>query len=102
MDFITAGGILVCIALLWVFSVLMLKLLYTLQERLEEICESPVEQRCQHCQEKNDCMAYDTGVCYPCRHYKEDDNAYPHRTRSPMPGVPTVRCQEEDDDGTEK
>lgn len=72
MDFITTGGILGCIALLWVFSVLMLKMIYTLQERLEEICESPVEQRCQHCRWKMDCPAYDTGTCYPCKHFEEE------------------------------
>lgn len=30
-----------------------------------------VEQRCQHCQEKAECPAYNSGVVYPCQHYKE-------------------------------
>lgn len=32
------------------------------------------EQRCQHCREKNECLAYDSGVIYPCRFFVEEEN----------------------------
>lgn len=32
------------------------------------------EQRCQHCREKNECLAYDSGVIYPCRSFVEEEN----------------------------
>lgn len=43
MDFITAGGILLCIALLWAFSALMLRLLYRLQEQVEKMRYTDLE-----------------------------------------------------------
>lgn len=30
-----------------------------------------IEQRCQHCQEGPECPGYNSGVIYPCEHYKE-------------------------------
>lgn len=30
-----------------------------------------VEQRCQHCRDKDECPAYDSGVLYPCGYYQE-------------------------------
>lgn len=33
--------------------------------------EENVEQRCQHCQEGPECPGYNSGVIYPCDHYKE-------------------------------
>ena len=32
------------------------------------------EYRCKTCKQKTYCPAYDTGVCYPCPYYKEDDH----------------------------
>jgi len=72
VDFITAGGILICIGVLWIFSALMLRLIYRLQERIEYLELVQNEQRCQHCRWRADCPAYDTGVGYPCKHFEEE------------------------------
>ena len=74
MDFITAGGILVCIGMLWIFSVLMLRLLYQLQKRVEALEYPQSEQRCQHCRSRETCPGYDTGPCYPCKYFEEVDD----------------------------
>lgn len=94
MDFITANMLMFCIILLWICSGLLLWQLIKLQrkvdqleywdlddlkERVQELeyfedmwtRDLQTEQRCQHCQNRNDCPAYDTGVCYPCEHYEE-------------------------------
>lgn len=37
-------------------------------KELEDI--DRVEYRCPECEEKEGCPAYNTGVCYPCDHFK--------------------------------
>lgn len=73
MDFITAGGILGCVGMLWIFSFLMLRRIWKLQEQVDYLeTAGQDEQRCQHCKLRKDCPAYDTGVAYPCKHYEEE------------------------------
>lgn len=74
MDFITTGGILGCMALLWTCNLLMLRLIRQLEEKVEALEYPQSEQRCQHCRWKMDCPAYDTGPCYPCKHFEEVDD----------------------------
>lgn len=91
MDFITAGGILFCVAMLWAFTGLVLWQLIKLQRKveqleygdLEELFERVVdleitqelkakEQNCQDCHSRKDCPAAFLGVLYPCKYYEKE------------------------------
>lgn len=67
MDFITANGILGCIALLWICNLLMLRLIYRLQERVEDLRTK--EHRCWNCKYRIKCDMFRNQNIYLCGYY---------------------------------
>lgn len=81
MDFVTATACLISIAALWICNIMLKKKydelwdsVWNLEEEVEIWKDAQPEQRCQHCRWKETCPAYDTGPCYPCQHFEEDED----------------------------
>lgn len=39
-----------------------------------DLAQEHTEFRCSICRDRNECPAYNSGVAYPCAHFKEESN----------------------------
>lgn len=77
---ITLLGLILAIAALLVIDCLIVWQRRKEQENLESFKKwvakkagENVEQRCQHCAAGPECPGYDSGVIYPCKHYRQSE-----------------------------
>lgn len=76
IDRIALYGLLLGMIFIWIWNWALMRILLRHERQLLDQKRQPTqvfypeEQRCATCQDGQTCMAADTGVIYPCEHYK--------------------------------
>lgn len=72
-------GLVIAIAGLWFWNWNMCQILKEHKKLIRELQTRPIikqprdEDRCHFCQEQATCIAFDTGVIYPCPYFKKEE-----------------------------